>query len=154
MENKKSSTAERHEIFAQAIADGLHQIEAYKKAYPAAEKWKPNSVYSKASKLARDDKILARVEQLKAKLEKEFLWDSQKSVELLAEIATDECEKTCNRISAIDKLNAMHGFNAPQKSIIDHTSSDGTMASAPPIDFTKMSESALKELLDAFPPAD
>jgi Terminase small subunit len=57
----KSSQQEK---FAQAIASGLSQSGAYRKAYPASLKWKDDSVHNKASALMRDARVAARVQEL------------------------------------------------------------------------------------------
>lgn len=54
------------EAFALAIAEGtMSQSDAYRKAYPVAKAWKPDSVHNKASALMRDARVLARVQELK-----------------------------------------------------------------------------------------
>jgi len=54
----------KQEAFAQGIADGLGQGDAYRMAYDA-EGMKDSTVYSKASILMSDGKIRARVDELK-----------------------------------------------------------------------------------------
>lgn len=51
----------RQEEFATGLAAGLSQSEAYKRAYPKAVHWKPETVGPKACRLAGMDKIRARV---------------------------------------------------------------------------------------------
>lgn len=58
-------TAKR-EAFAAGLAEGLTQAEAYRRAYPAALKWKDASVWDTASKLAAAPEVRHRVEELKA----------------------------------------------------------------------------------------
>lgn len=52
------------EKFATGLAKGLSQAEAYRKAYPASKKWKDESVWTMASKLAADTKVCSRVAEL------------------------------------------------------------------------------------------
>lgn len=52
------------EMFAAGVAQGLSQAEAYRKAYPASAKWKEESVWQRASKLAADVKVQSRVQEL------------------------------------------------------------------------------------------
>lgn len=61
-------TNERHEAFAQALAQGKTQAEAFRLTYPRSENWKPDSVWSKASVLAKRPEVRARVEYLKARV--------------------------------------------------------------------------------------
>jgi hypothetical protein len=55
----------KQEKFAQCIADGMNQADAYRAAYDA-EKMKPESIYSKASELMADGKVANRVKALRA----------------------------------------------------------------------------------------
>jgi phage terminase small subunit len=57
------------EVFAQLVASGRSQAEAYRTAYPAAKKWKPESVYPEASKLMADPKVSTRVAVLRTEVQ-------------------------------------------------------------------------------------
>ncbi len=63
--NGKSGLTDKQEAFAQSIAAGHSQSEAYRMAYNA-KKMKDSTVHSKASALAANGKVRARVEELKA----------------------------------------------------------------------------------------
>lgn len=54
----------KQEKFAQGVASGMTQAAAYREAYPNSTKWKDSTVWSKASVLMSDDKVLARVAEL------------------------------------------------------------------------------------------
>jgi len=54
------------ELFAQGVASGLSQSDAYRKAYPASLKWKDKTVHECASKLAANTKVSTRVSELQA----------------------------------------------------------------------------------------
>ncbi len=54
----------RQETFAAGLAQGLSQAEAFRRANPRAEKWKPETVWSKASEMAAQGKVAARVAEL------------------------------------------------------------------------------------------
>ena len=56
----------QREKFAQEIAKGSNQTEAYYTAYPTSKKWTKDSVYVKASQLASDDKVRLRIEEIRA----------------------------------------------------------------------------------------
>lgn len=103
----------KQEAFCQAIADGLSQAEAYRKAYNAS-KSKPETVWSKASELMADGKVAARVAELRAKLEEKALWTREMSVRALQKIA-EESDKGSEIVAAVKELNAMHGYLAPEK---------------------------------------
>lgn len=55
----------QQEAFAQAVAAGKSQAEAYRVAYPRSVQWKPESVWSKASVMMADVRVASRVADLK-----------------------------------------------------------------------------------------
>lgn len=110
----------KQEAFAQGIADGLTQADAYRAAY-GVNKMTDNAVYREASLLIGRPKIAQRVADIKATLEKRQLWTREMSVKALVK-AYKTAEATANSSAmtgAVKELNSMHGFNAPAK--IDHT---------------------------------
>ena len=104
----------QQEKFAQAIASGMNQSDAYRAAYNTS-KTKPNVIHVKASQLAADGKVLIRLKQLQSALEKKALWTREDSVTALAAIAHGSEARANEIVSAIKELNAMHGFNEPTK---------------------------------------
>jgi phage terminase small subunit len=105
----------KQEAFAQAIADGMTQADAYRKAYSAG-KMADKTVWVKASELMADGKVSGRVAELRAVLAERQLWRREDSVEVLAKIAKEDPEAPHSAIvSAVKELNAMHGFNEPTK---------------------------------------
>lgn len=115
------SLTHKQEAFAQAVADGMSQAEAYRTAY-SAEKMKPETVWARASELMGDSKVAVRVAELKAALAEKALWKREDSVSVLSEIALNTMgdAKYTERVSAVKELNAMHGYNEPAK--VDLTS--------------------------------
>ena len=55
----------QQEKFAQAVAGGKSQADAYRDAYPKSKKWKDSSVYAQSSALMADSKVSIRVEELR-----------------------------------------------------------------------------------------
>ena len=102
----------KQEAFAQAVASGKTQADAYRLAYNA-ENMKENSVWTNASKLMSDAKVAQRVEELRKVLEKKELWTREMSVKAL--IGAYKDGNPTAKIAAVKELNAMHGFNAPTK---------------------------------------
>lgn len=102
----------KQETFCQCIADGMAQAEAYRTAYDA-ENMAVNNIYSKASVLMSDGKIAARVAELKKKLANKQLWSREMSIKALVQAYKEG--NGAVKVSAVKELNAMHGFNAPQK---------------------------------------
>lgn len=60
----KTTLTSKQEHFAQALASGMNQSDAYREAY-AAGKMKPSSINVNASKLMADAKIAQRVAELR-----------------------------------------------------------------------------------------
>lgn len=58
-------TAQR-EIYAMQLAAGKQQTEAFRVAYPTCLKWPQQRVRSAASTLAKDPKVIARIDELRA----------------------------------------------------------------------------------------
>ena len=106
----------KQEAFAQAIADGLGQADAYRVAYDA-EEMADSTIYPKASRMLNEGKIRARVDELKAMVVEKQLWTREMSVKGLIQayrIAQDAKTST-GMTAAVKELNVMHGFNEPTK---------------------------------------
>jgi hypothetical protein len=106
----------KQEHFAQCIADGMTQADAYRTAYDAS-KMKDSSIHVNASKLLSDAKVAQRVAELKEKLVTKALWSREMSVKALVssyKVAQGQ-NNSSGMTGAIKELNAMHGFNEPSK---------------------------------------
>lgn len=117
----------RYEKFAQELALGTTQRKAYRVAFPNSLKWKDETVDSKASALAKDDKVLARLKELQEETAKATILTAQERLEFLSGIVTDLnkekivveteegekiFEKPANlveKMKAIDLMNKMQG---------------------------------------------
>lgn len=64
------SLTPQREKFAQAVASGMNQSDAYRKAFKVRPGTKPLSVNQAASKLMKDANISSRVDQLRAPIAK------------------------------------------------------------------------------------
>lgn len=98
------------EDYAQARAEGLSQRKAYRKAYPRSEKWKDGTVDAKACNLEKEDKIVARYNELKdaaAFMAGGAVLTRIEKRELLATMARDETLPAADRQRAIDLDNKM-----------------------------------------------
>jgi len=132
----------KQEKFAQCIADGMTQADAYRAAFDAGG-MKAETIIQAASRLMANSNVCARVAELRKKLENRHLWTREDSVRVLREVA--DSGKGSDRVQAIKELNAMHGFNAPQK--VELTGAEGGPIQT--IDPTKLSPQALAELMAA-----
>ena len=110
----------KQEAFAQAIADGLGQADAYRMAYDA-ESMKDESIYPQASKLMKNPKVATRVGELKAQVADKQLWTREMSVKGLisAYRIALEAKTSTGMTAAVKELNIMHGYNEPTKLSVD-----------------------------------
>ena len=102
----------KQEKFAQLVADGMTQADAYRTAYNC-KKISTTQIES-ASKLMSDPNIYTRVAELKEMLVNKALWTKEDSINKLKE-ALEISDKPQEIVQVIKELNAMHGFNAPIK---------------------------------------
>ena len=113
----------KQEKFAQCVADGMSQADAYRIAFNVKQTTKPETAQANASRLMANSTISARVAELREKLTQKALWTREMSVAALLE-AYQEGNASA-KVAAVKELNAMHGFNAAQK--VDLTNSDGSL---------------------------
>lgn len=104
----------KQEAFAQAVAGGMTQADAYRASYDC-ENSIDETIYSNSSQLIADTKVSQRVTELKEAIAIAAIWTRLDSVQTLADIAKDAEARANEKVSAIKELNAMHGFNAPTK---------------------------------------
>jgi len=112
-ENKLTA---KQEAYAQGIADGLGQADAYRMAYDA-EGMKDNTIYPLASKLMNNSKVATRVAELKSQVAEKQLWTREMSVKGLmsAYRIALEAKASTGMTAAVKELNIMHGYNEPTK---------------------------------------
>ena len=72
-------TAKR-EKFVRGLVAGLSQRQSYYEAYPNSKKWKPETVDNKASKLFKENEILARYNALMEEHKEKALWTREEAV--------------------------------------------------------------------------
>lgn len=126
------SLTPKQEKFAQCIADGMSQADAYRTAYSAG-KMSDGALHVEASKLMDNPKIALRLSELRGKLEKKALWTREMSVSALVKAyrVAESQTNASGMTGAIKELNMMHGYNEPTKH--DLTSTDGTMTPKAPV---------------------
>lgn len=132
----------KQEKFAQCIADGMNQADAYRTAYNAV-KMKDSSIHVNASKAMADAKVAQRVNELRTKVAELALWTRLDSVQVLSNIAHGAEARPTEKVAAIKELNAMHGFNAPQK--VEHTGAIGVAS----LDVSKLDTNVLLAIMAA-----
>lgn len=122
----------KQEKFAQCVADGMTQADAYRAAYDA-NGMSDNAIYREASLLLNNPKIAQRLSELKAQLSAKALWTREASVRALEtamRIAEDR-DNPAGLVAAVKELNLMHGFNEPIKHEV--TGKDGAALIPAPI---------------------
>ena len=97
----------QQEAFAQAIAlENMSQADAYRSAYDTS-RMGDDTIYVKASELAKKDKIVVRVAELRQQAMTPKVMSAQKRREKLTELA--ESDDPNVSMKAIDLLNKMDG---------------------------------------------
>jgi carbonic anhydrase len=114
----------RREAFAQGVASGLSQAEAYRRANPRSLKWKPSTVHAKGSETAAEEKVSRRIAELRRQTSAAIQWTREDSLRVLSEIAQGEAANR-DKVAAVKELNTMGGFNEPAR--LDLTNSDGSL---------------------------
>ena len=97
----------QYERYAQEIARGMSQADAYRAAYPKSARWKDKTVYNHASEIRRIPEVDARIKELQAEAAAAAVMDRQERLETLTAIARDEHMHPKQRMQAIDILNKM-----------------------------------------------
>lgn len=99
----KPLTSQR-ELFAQQLAIGKSQSEAYRTAYPRSVAWKPESVHQKASTLTADVNVSARVAELRAAAVKRTEVTQDMVIKELARIAFFDIRKIFNQDGSLKNV--------------------------------------------------
>lgn len=98
----------KQEEFAKRIAEGMNQSDAYRSAYNTS-RMTDKSVWEKASELAKDVKVTARVRELRDMAAKPTIMTAQRRKEWLTEVINNEDIDINARLKASDQLNRMDG---------------------------------------------
>lgn len=98
----------KQEQFAQNIIKGMSQADAYRSAYPK-QKMSDKTIWEAASRLMTNDKVVARIEELRAQIAGEAIMDAQRRLEWLTAVICSDAETTGDKLKAIDLMNKMQG---------------------------------------------
>ena len=136
----------RHELFAQAIANGFSVTVAYAKAG-----FMPHS--SSASRLLADARIKNRVEELQLAAGKRTEISISQVLKALSDVGfTKTGEVNGMRVSTKDRLSALEKIGkhlAMFTDKTDHVSSDGSMTPQPPVSVDpKVVQALVDKLVD------
>ena len=109
----------KQEKFSQCVASGMTQADAYREAFGQGN-MTDKSIVEKASTLMATVNVKSRVDSLQKELASKALWTREESVEVLKNLLVNT-ERGNEIVSAVKELNAMHGYNAPTKHIVEGT---------------------------------
>lgn len=116
----------KQEAFVKNIIDGMSQADAYRSAYPN-NKMTDKTIHEKASRLMADDKVRARLKELRDQMMKPSIMTAQERLEYLTRVIKGEepervvqfvegekFEETVppsikTRLTALDLMNKMQG---------------------------------------------
>jgi phage terminase small subunit len=100
---------DKQEKFAQAVAlEGMSLSDAYRSAYDTA-RMKDKTINEKASRMAADGNIGARIAELRASVASPKIMSAQERMEWLTELINNADAGTTDRLRAIDIMNKMQG---------------------------------------------
>lgn len=103
----------RHERFAQLVAAGRSQADAYREVYPRSRRWRDESVHERASKV--NAKVVPRVLKLQESLATDAIADRDELAKSLTAFIRGGHNKPMEWLSAIDRLARLMGYFAPDK---------------------------------------
>ena len=98
----------KQEVFARKIAEGMTQADAYRSAYNTS-RMKDKSIIEKASELASNVNITARIRELRDMAAKSTIMTAQQRKEWLTNVINDPDVDINARLKASDQLNRMDG---------------------------------------------
>ncbi len=75
---------ERHERFAQLLAEGRSQADAYREVYPASRRWQADSIHVRASKV--NAKVMPRVRELQQAIAVRVVIERAEALSIMADI--------------------------------------------------------------------
>lgn len=99
---------EKQEQFVQNIIQGMNQAEAYRSAYPN-QRMSDKTIWEAASRLMKNDKVVARIKELRDMSATPAIITAQKRKEWLTEVINDSNMDINARLKASDQLNRMEG---------------------------------------------
>lgn len=95
------------EAFVKNVIEGMNQADAYRSAYPN-NKMSDKTVWEAASRLMKNDKVVARLSELRNELAKPTIMTAQRRLEWLTEVINGENDLNA-KLKAVDIMNKMQG---------------------------------------------
>nr|DAR33093.1 MAG TPA: Terminase small subunit [Caudoviricetes sp.] len=100
------------EIFANLVAAGYTKTEAYRAAYPGCKTDNLNTIYPKASRLAKEGKIRARIDALQKEVAEKALMSPTEFFQRLTNIARGTGK---DALDALKQIGQIRGLFKPEK---------------------------------------
>lgn len=98
----------KQELFAQKIAEGMSQADAYRSAY-SCKNMSDNAIYREASLLLDNPKVAQRLKEIRDINARPSIMSAQKRKEWLTEVINDPKVDINAKLKASDQLNRMEG---------------------------------------------
>ena len=98
----------KQEAFVHNIIQGMSQADAYRSAYDA-KKMSDKTIWENASRLMANDKVTARLTELRNELAKPSIMSAQEGLEWLTQLSMSKDENTTDKLRAADIMNKMTG---------------------------------------------
>lgn len=146
------------ERFAQIYMLCMDAHEAFKQVWQDVKAAKPDTqnkskqfFTKRGNEMLSRPQVQKRIEEIQQEEAEIAMWQRKDSIETLAGIACDFGAPANGRVASVKELNSMLGYDKPRRVEVDMSSTDGTMTpvQSTPIDTSKMSTEAIKEVLDA-----
>ena len=123
------SLTPKRESFAQAVASGMSQADAYRSAFSVKSSTKAETVQQSASRLMADPKVAARVEEIRAPIVQKAQITLESHLERLKQLS-EKAEQEGQFSAAISAEVSRGKASGLYTEKIDHSSSDGSMTPA------------------------
>ena len=101
-------TAKQEKFVQSVVFEEMNYSDAYRSAYNT-DRMSDKTVNEKASLLANEDKIRARITELRDQLEDEAIMTAKERLKWLTGVIQSEREKTDTKLKAVDIMNKMQG---------------------------------------------
>ena len=99
---------DKQEKFCINVATGMTLCDAYKNSYDA-ENMNDDTIYVKASELAKQDKIKVRIDELRKEARADKIMTAIQRKEFLTDMINDFNATRSDKLKALDILNKMDG---------------------------------------------
>lgn len=123
------SLTQKQEAFALAFFETGNAAEAYRRSYDVSENAKDQWIYVEACQLLDNPKITLRLQELRDHAERHSIYTRQQALDEY-ETARQLAVKTANPSAVVSAINGkvkLFGLEAPVKTKVDLSSSDGSM---------------------------